>query len=82
MFFLAAEERSRFALLNKVEDKFHGESKQVLGIACRIMFDGYSFSAVGFICCDFLIWHSSLYSEFVGLLVDLLSNFHVRNLVL
>lgn len=28
------------------------------------MFVGYSFSAVGFVCCNFLIWLSSLYSKF------------------
>lgn len=36
-------------LLNKVQDEFYEESKQVLGVACHIVFLEYSFSAVGFI---------------------------------
>lgn len=33
--------------LNKVQDEFYEESKQVLGVACHMVFVWYSFSAVG-----------------------------------
>lgn len=34
-------------LLNKVQDEFYEESKQVLGDACHMVFVWYSFSTVG-----------------------------------